>query len=442
MADLEQKELSERELEILRLVATGVSNKEIAHQLFISSNTVKVHLRNIFSKIGATSRTEAALYAVRIGLVPSYAPGPIASDDDGNDRSQPSPGRLSIPAAQPARFRLGMVALFSIVMLALLGLGIRLGRQSPGPTDPSNSPEATSVARLQVQASMPTARQGLAVAAYEDHLYAIGGETDSGVSGRVEVYSPAEDSWAELASKPTAVSDVSAVVIGGKIYVPGGRTDSGAMTSRLEIYDPRENTWMQGEQLPRALSAYSLAAFEGKIFLIGGWDGKVVSRSVFEFDPGSDVWSERAAMPTGRAFAGAAVAGGKIFVIGGYDGEKALPVTEIYTPDRETGIGNPWETGQPMPAGRYAMGVASIVDIVHVIGGLGEEEGPLPALDYFPQLDQWMEVESPFIHAWSHLGLVPLGSSLHVLGGLLGGAPTQQNLSYQAIFTISLPLIR
>ena len=46
-------ELSDREKEILKLVATGVSNKEIAYQLGISPNTVKVHLRNVFTKIGA-----------------------------------------------------------------------------------------------------------------------------------------------------------------------------------------------------------------------------------------------------------------------------------------------------------------------------------------------------------------------------------------------------
>ena len=65
----ELAQLSERELEILRRVATGASNKEIASQLVISANTVKVHLRNIFAKIGAQSRTEATMYAVRQGWV-------------------------------------------------------------------------------------------------------------------------------------------------------------------------------------------------------------------------------------------------------------------------------------------------------------------------------------------------------------------------------------
>ena len=61
--------LSDRELEVLQLLAQGMSNKEIGVQLFISEFTVKGHLRNIFTKLNVLSRTEAISAATRRGLV-------------------------------------------------------------------------------------------------------------------------------------------------------------------------------------------------------------------------------------------------------------------------------------------------------------------------------------------------------------------------------------
>jgi two-component system NarL family response regulator len=57
--------LTEREMEVLRLVASGSNNREIARKLFISEKTVKNHLSNIFQKIGVADRTQAALYALK-----------------------------------------------------------------------------------------------------------------------------------------------------------------------------------------------------------------------------------------------------------------------------------------------------------------------------------------------------------------------------------------
>jgi two-component system NarL family response regulator len=61
--------LTSRELEVLKLVAKGMSNREIAEELFISENTVKNHVRNILEKLHLHSRMEAVIYAVRERLL-------------------------------------------------------------------------------------------------------------------------------------------------------------------------------------------------------------------------------------------------------------------------------------------------------------------------------------------------------------------------------------
>jgi DNA-binding NarL/FixJ family response regulator len=63
--------LTERETDVLRLLAQGKSNKEIALQLNIGEQTVKTHVSHILDKLGVPSRTQAALYAIRIGLISS-----------------------------------------------------------------------------------------------------------------------------------------------------------------------------------------------------------------------------------------------------------------------------------------------------------------------------------------------------------------------------------
>jgi len=61
--------LSERELEVLALIASGQTNKEIARRLEVSPNTVKTHVGNLFEKLGALRRTEAVLKARELGLI-------------------------------------------------------------------------------------------------------------------------------------------------------------------------------------------------------------------------------------------------------------------------------------------------------------------------------------------------------------------------------------
>lgn len=64
-----REELTHRELEVLKLVANGLTNKEIAEQLFISAKTARNHVANCLLKLGADDRTEAVTTAVRRGLI-------------------------------------------------------------------------------------------------------------------------------------------------------------------------------------------------------------------------------------------------------------------------------------------------------------------------------------------------------------------------------------
>ena len=61
--------LTEREMEVLRVVASGKSNKEVADALYLSVLTVQVHLRNIFGKLGVSNRTEAVTHALSQGWI-------------------------------------------------------------------------------------------------------------------------------------------------------------------------------------------------------------------------------------------------------------------------------------------------------------------------------------------------------------------------------------
>jgi DNA-binding NarL/FixJ family response regulator len=64
-------------VEVLRLLARGLSNKEIARQLVIAPKTVSNHVEHIYAKIGASTRAAAGLFAMRAGLLPEERPAPL-----------------------------------------------------------------------------------------------------------------------------------------------------------------------------------------------------------------------------------------------------------------------------------------------------------------------------------------------------------------------------
>lgn len=437
-----KSELSEREIEILKWVATGLSNKEIAAKLFISPNTVKVHLRNVFAKTNVVSRTEATLYAIREGLVEVGETGSMGPHPSKTLASIIEPALFSEPNQRKLDLR--MVALLGIsavtfVVLLTWFFGPRLSALNPQPTL-----NATQFPQWEARAEMPTARSGLAVALYEGQIYAIAGQTTEGPTNVVEKYDPNTNLWQTLKTKPTAVSDVQSVVIGGQLYVPGGIQNNGQPTNKLEIYDPTQNIWKIGKEMPIALSAYALVAFEGKVLLFGGWDGKNYRDLVYEYNPDDDKWQAMTPMPQVRGFLGAVTVGGKVYILGGTDGKKLVTTNYTYSPqaDKTTDIAKIWTEGSAMPEGVSGFGMATIIDSIYLLGGESPSQDSTSfAWRYDIRTTEWSPFEQRASLHTHGLGVVADGTRIFLLGGKRGGEILSQNYRYQVVYVVPLPQI-
>jgi N-acetylneuraminic acid mutarotase len=290
---------------------------------------------------------------------------------------------------------------------------------------------------------MPTARTRPAAAVYNNKIYIIGGETAEGVTDTVERYDPATNLWVAVARKPTPVVDAQAAVIGGLIYVPGGRLATGQITEEMEVYDPRSDRWHTAARLPKPLSAYAMAAFEGRLYVFGGWDGENNSDSVYEYIPTENAWLSRAPMPMPRVQSKATVAAGKIHVLGGENSAGPVLANDVYIPEAERGAQPAWESYAPLPDGRSGIAVVSVADMVYVVGGVKSGERAAASFQYSPQLNEWQSLEAPpTVEPWADFALVATDAYLYAIGGKLDKAPTNRMLSYQVLFVVRLPVVK
>jgi DNA-binding CsgD family transcriptional regulator len=430
--------LSEREIEILQLVATGITNRQVAHQLDISANTVKVHLRNIFTKLGAESRTEATMIAVQEGWVQ------VEGADQAPQAEGTSPAEATRPAPPPLPWT-KRILLIGALLLAASGVALTwpsTPEEGNGDDLPFNQPGAQPQLILseseespwQERAQMPTRRAHLALAAVDGQILAIAGQGPEGVTGAVEIYDPADDIWGRGRDKPIPVTHVAGAAIGGEVYVPGGCNDAGTPISTVEVYDPAADTWRQASPLPKPLCAYALTALEGKLYLFGGWDGRLYVADVYVYDPQADAWNAAAPMPIARGFASATSLHGRLYVVGGYDDERELATCAFYEPETDQ-----WQGCAPLAVGRGGMGLVSMYDNLYAIGGGGWSSYLGFNERYSPANDAWNAIETPLIEEWRSPGVVVVENTVYAIGGWSGDY-LSLNQSYDPLpFRIFIP---
>jgi N-acetylneuraminic acid mutarotase len=315
----------------------------------------------------------------------------------------------------------------------------------PPASQPSVTPSSTGVAApgpsWRELAPLPAGRASFALTSFsyegKRYLYAIAGETGSTVSDQVVRYDLSTNMWASLSAKPTAVDAVQAAVIGNRIYVPGGRLASGAVTDVFEAYDPQHDRWTKLKPLPQPRSAYALAVIEGKMYLFGGWDGSTYRNEVWQYDPDKNDWTTRTAMPTPRAFAVAAVVENAIYVLGGENSSGGQTVNERYIPSDDLGSGTPWSTKLPLPAPAQHMAAAAINDQLFVLGGTGNTND---LMIYNSNADQWRSDTIP-LDELRDLRAQAIGTKLYIVGGRGTSALSTRVYEYQAIYSVLLPVI-
>ncbi len=436
-SDLKQ-ELSDREREILDLVATGASNKEIASDLDISENTVKVHLRNIFAKMGVRSRTEATVAAMEAGLV--------------HPAGQPEvPAEVVAPEA-PSRAPSPVYWWQKLLLVAALVLAVGVvawpgspEAQTPPPVlDPlrevgggsANGLAEDDVGRWHEAAQMPRGRHRFAAARVGDQIIVVGGDTEEGITGEVEIYDRVSNTWRQGAPKPTPVSNVGAAVVGGLIYIPGGLLPDGSVTDVIEIYDPQEDSWQAGPNLPTPLCAYAVTTDGGRVLVFGGWDGAQYSNVALALDPGEQVWTEMPNLPHARLQGAAAYLQGRAYLIGGFDGRQALREVDVL--DLDAGEDAEWQRGPDLIEARAGLGAAVIGDTLYVVGGGWSE--PTAFCERLVAGDgRWQQWEMPVAGAWRNMGVVADDTTIYAMGGWKD-AILATVFRYQAVYRVMLPL--
>ncbi|MBK8902142.1 MAG: hypothetical protein IPM53_13235 [Anaerolineaceae bacterium] len=180
--------------------------------------------------------------------------------------------------------------------------------------------------------------------------------------------------WQEVARMPSSRSEMSAGVIDGRIYVPGGWTNGFGQSTALEMYDPATDTWTRLADLPFHVNHHATAVYQNALYVFGPED------TALRYDPASDTWQELAPMPERRYAAAAAVLGDFVYVIGGSGSTSDLL---RYDP-----ASNSWTRLAPLLQAREHTQAVALDDQLYALGGRWDR-GLNSVERYDPANDTW-----------------------------------------------------
>ena len=181
-------------------------------------------------------------------------------------------------------------------------------------------------------APMRTARGALSGGAIDGKLYVVGGSGVIPVSGKptareniphgfatLEIYDIATGRWTAGPPMPTPRHHASAVVVGGKLYVVGGRLRSDASLRAFERFDPKRGTWERLPPLPLGVAAVSATAVDGSIVATGGADDTEawVTPSTWSYDVADARWRRLPDLVVPRHGHTTILQGGRLYALGG-----------------------------------------------------------------------------------------------------------------------------
>ncbi|RME59750.1 MAG: hypothetical protein D6790_10255, partial [Caldilineae bacterium] len=421
--------LSEREMDVARLLVTGASNAEIARELVISPHTVKVHLRNIYEKLEVNSRTEASMLLVSQGWV--TVPGLETTSEPEPPDPEPLAETTGAPFAwQPVYLLASLLLSVALLLAPTLMQPVQSAPDllSDGGVTVLGRPTMTDLPRWELRTPLPLPRSRLGLVSYQDaQLFAIGGETNQGqVLANVDAYDLQVNEWQPAAPLPAPLANMAVAATSDRILVAGGSTTTTERTGspisdHLWAYRPDTDLWEDVGRLPAPLAGAAAVWMDDALYLLGGWDGEQLRDEVWraQISDGGPVraedWEVVARLASPRAFAGAVAVDGDIYVAGGFDGVQELADARVFSP----GDGA-WRDLPPMAARRG--GLSLLYDGLAVFAVGGGWTQPVDTIERFdPATELWSNFPAPIAGQWRHLGAAasPLGR-LYLVGGWSG----------------------